>query len=618
MINISKLKDKLSDIRNHSSKEKLKTIFLKSKNSVKDFCSNINKEDINKYLEKLRNLFNRESFSKNKKNYAVISLTGVMIIAAVVAVSINHSKTLQEISQKNYKKAINEAEENYYKGRYNDAIKLYENLNKKGTRQGLWYVKIAEIYSVKGDMETSNKYAAKARQLGNNNAEVLNYAVFTEFMNKDTKLALEHGKEALSKFPKDKSLIKTMFTIYMASNELDKAKLLINTYPLDEESAYDRAEYAKMLVTSGLKEEGYKQLKAAWDIDKDEYKIYDVLSQTAVYNRDELLEDVTKLSQKNPGDLAYKMWLAKVYSLNEATASDANKLLEGIKDENAGKIEIKLIEASILQNTNQIEKGEELIKRVINENKNDYRVLHTAGWYYLNKVNFAQAEKYCKESISKNKNYTDNYGFLMPEILKAEGRTKEGEPYFRTAIFKEPYNYNIMLTIANYYWYTTKDTLKALEYFKIAESVKPYDSEIKYNMAQINISNNRTEEAVKLLKECIKLSDDTAKYHRTLGTIYLLNGKPKEAIQETRYGYAADEQDILTLNNAGCYYITQDVNLVKGEYNLRKALEGINASTDKYTSDTIKSNYKKVKEFIDKYNKQDGGEIKIPELVLFY
>jgi tetratricopeptide (TPR) repeat protein len=399
---------------------------------------------------------------------------------------------------------------------------------------------------------------------------------------------------------------------------LEKAKDLIAGYPVDIKSAYEIAEYARMLMVAGQWEEGYKELRVAWNVDKDEYKIYDVLAQISVYNNDIILENVSSLAEKNPNDLAYKMWLAKIYSLSEATAEEATKLIEELKQHDIGKIEIKLIEAAALQNLKQTEQADELIKKVIDENKNDYRVLHTAGWYYLNKMNFTLAENYCKESIAKNKDYTDNYGFLMPEILKAQGKSVEGEPYFRTAMYKEPYNYNIMLTIANYYWYTTKDTEKALEHFKFAEIVKPNDGDIKYNMALINISNNKTDEAVELLKQSIKISDGTAKYHRTLGTIYLLNGKPAEAIKEIRYAYGSDETDILTLNNAGCYYTTQDLNLERGEYNLRKAQEGITDTTDKYTSDTIKSNYKKVKELLDKYNNGSNGTLKIPELTLFY
>ncbi|MCM8711172.1 tetratricopeptide repeat protein [Clostridium sp. SYSU_GA19001] len=559
----------------------------------------------------------KEIIKGNKKVYIIAFIVFAIVISAFTATVLRNTKSADTIGKK-YVFESNTAEDYYYNSQYDLAIEEYKKLQEKDLKEGLWDAKIGEIYSVEGDKENSKKFIDKAKALGSKNAEVLNYVVFTELMNKDYKEALQHGEEALGQFPKDKSLIKTMFTVYMANNMLDKAKALVDNYPVDEKSACDLAEYARMLIADGNWEEGYKRLRRAWDIDKDEYRIYDVLAQSSIYNKDKLLEDITALSEKNPDDLAYKMWLAKIYSTDEVTAEQGSKLVEELKTKDVGSIEVKVIEAAVLQSLKQSEKADELIKKVIEENKEDYRVFHTAGWYYLNKKDLNTAMQYCRESIKKNKEYSDNYGFLMPEILKALGKTKEGDPYFRTAIYKEPYNYNIMLTAANYYWNTTKDSVKALEYFNFAEIIKPDEPEIKYNMALINISNNNTEDAIRLLKECIKLSDDIAKYHRTLGTIYLLNGNAAEAIKEIRYAYGSDESDILTLNNAGCYYITQDVNFVKGEYNLRKALEGINASTDKYTSDTIKENYRKAKELIDKYNNGNGNQIKMPEFILFY
>lgn len=611
MIDISKLKAVL----NKDKLSKLKVSKHDILSAVNKIKKNINKENAQDIIESLK-----KSFKENTISYIAFGVVGVFIISSL-GISVQRLQSSVSTSSGIVQKVLitsNEAEEYFYKGQYDKALEEYLKLQEKGSMEGIWYAKMSEIYSVMGSIESSKEYIVKAKELGNKNPEVLNYIAFTEFMNKDYSSALKHGEEALTQFPNDKQLIKTMFTIYMANNMLDKAKELISRYPVDIRSAYEIAEYARMLMIAGQWEEGYRELKVAWDIDKDEYKIYDVLAQISMYNKDTLIENVTSLAEKNPNNLAYKMWLAKIYSLSDATSEEAVKLIDELKQNQLGKIEIKLIEAAALQGLKQNEKADELIENVIAENKNDYRVLHTAGWYYLNKANYIDAERYCRESIAKNKNYTDNYGFLMPEILKAQGKSVEGEPYFRTAMYKEPYNYNIMLTIANYYWYTTKNTEKALEYFKFAEIVKPNDGEIKYNMALINISNKNVNSAIDLLKQAIKISDSTAKYHRTLGAIYLLNGKNEEAIKEIRYAYGSDETDIMNLNNAGCYYVTQDVNLERGEYNLRKAQEGITEATDKYTADTIKSNYKKVKELLDKYNTGSNETLKMPELTLFY
>ncbi|MFL0268413.1 tetratricopeptide repeat protein [Candidatus Clostridium radicumherbarum] len=634
-----KIKTAFNKVRNAFTKEKIKAAFNRVRNvvtkeNIKTVLNKVRKaftkENIIKVSKNIRNSLSKENikrslvnfkvkFKENKRAYILFSLAGIFLIAAL-AFSVNQAyNDLVPVSQR-YVISENKAEEYYYNKEYDKAIEEYKNIKNKDKNQGegLWDAKISEIYSIKGDLENSKKSMEDALKLGSKNPEVLNYIVFTEFMNKDYKTALAQGEEALKQFPKDKRLIKTMFTVYKANNEKDKAKNLLANYPLDYKSSVDTAEYARMLMLDGQWDQGYKELRAAWIIDKDEYKIYDILAQVSVYNKDTLLENVTTLSEKNLNDLAYKMWLAKIYSLSDSTADQADKILQDLKNEDVGKIEVKLIEASVLQGLKQNDKADELIKNVIDDNKGDYRVLHTASWYYLNKKDLVNAEKYCRESIIKNKAYTDNYGFLMPEILKAEGKNEEAEPYFRTAIFKEPYNYNIMLTVANFYWYTTKDTTKAMEYFDYAQLINPEEPEIKYNMAQIDISNNKIDDAINLLKQCISINDSVAKYHRTLGTIYLLNGKPADGIKEIRYAYGSDQEDILTLNNAGCYYISVDQNLDKGEYNLRKAVEGINSTTDKYTADTIKENYKKTKDLLDQYKNGSNKTLKVPDLVLFY
>jgi tetratricopeptide (TPR) repeat protein len=529
----------------------------------------------------------------------------------------------------------NAAEVYFYEGNYDKAISEYLKIYENDNESPIWYMKISEIYSVKGDIESSRKYIQLAKELREKNissnkeilysdfskkdAEVVNYIVFTELMNKDYEAALSDGEEGLKKYKLDKRIMKTLFTVYMTNGENEKAKQIIDEYPVDKTFAYDIAEHARMRMLVDQWEEGLEELREAWNIDKDEYKIFDIIAQISAFNKDMLLEKISLLSNKYPEESVYKIWLAKIYSMREETSEMAQKLLDEVSNKDVGIIEKVLIEAAVLQNTKQTEQADELINKLIMDYENDYRVLHTAGWFYLQKNELDKAMLYCKKSILKNKNYPDNYGFLMPEILKAMGKSGEGEPYFRTALFKEPYNYNIMLTLANFYWYTTKDSEKALEFFKFAEVVKPNDTEIKYNIALIHLTNQRDDEAVKILQECIKINPAVPKYHRTLGTIYILKGKNAEGIKEIRDAYQSDKEDILTLNNAGCYYITVEGYLERGVVNLKSAFEGINSNVDEYTKKTITDNYNKAKKLLDDYNNGNGNEsLKIPEFILFY
>ena len=136
-------------------------------------------------------------------------------------------------------------------------------------------------------------------------------------------------------------------------------------------------------------------------------------------------------------------------------------------------------------------------------------------------------------------------------------------------------------------------------------------------MALIKINTQREDEAIELLKKSISLSDKVTKYHRALGTVYLNKEKNEEALKEIRNAYTLDKNDILTLNNAGCYYIAIDGDVDRAMVNLKAAYEGINDKTSVENKETITQNYNRVKNLSDVYNKRNGATLTVPDLKLF-
>ena len=564
-------------------------------------------------LDKLKSMLRLNTLKelKGKTKALYLGILCVVIISIIFITITQKNRYLSNLEI--------QAEKHYFAQEYDLAIEKYGKLAKAHKQSPIWNIKIAEVYSVKRDLGNSSKYIDITKKYGEIDANTYNYIVFTEFINGKYEEALKDGEVALSKYPKDKSLIKTMFTVYMGNNKGKEAKEIILSYPVDMKSSYDAAEYSRMLMLADEFDEGFIELKRAWDLNKDEYKVYDVLAQISLYNKDSLLENVTTLSKKNPKDLGYKMWLAKIYSLSIDTVDEANKILDEISSKDIGNMQIKLIKANVYKDMNEVEKSDKLIQEVIDQHPDDYRAYHSAGWYYLYKKDYEKAKEYCNKSIELNRSYPDNYAFLMPEILKQGTAKLAAEPYFRTALIKEPYNYNVMLNLANYYWYTSTDSGKALEYFNFAAVMKPNDAEIKYNMALIKLSEDKTEEAIEILKVCSKLNEVEPKYHRTLAAIYMIKNKPELAKVEIKNAYSVDQRDILTLNNAGCYYITFEQNLEKGFYNIKKAYEGLNDSHDEYTKKTILENFDKAQKLKESYAKaKDNQVLPIPEFVLFY
>ena len=574
-------------------------------------------------MNKIKNKY-KEICDKYPEFSSVTTITLVILFAFIVTLI---CKTITgTTSEDQVSIATNVAEDKYYQADYEGAIKEYKKLQ-EDKKWPIYIAKEAEVYSVSGDIERSNELLEEATNIRNeliegnttekyDDAELGNLIAFTYLMNGNNEKALEYGEYFKTANPDDKKLQKTMFTIYMVNNKIDKAKNIVDDYKVNKKSSYDLAVLARMNMLIDDWDIGFDYLKKAWKLNKDEIKVFDVIAQITAYNKDEVIMKLNELAKKDPDEVCYKVWLTKYYSMFEETTSEAEKLLDELKGKDVGTVVFNTVIAKVYQHDGKKEEAEKLLKKIINDES--FIGYHTAAWYYYDMGQYDKAFELCKKSINENKDYPDNYGFLIPEILNKKEEGKVAEGYFRTALYKEPFNYNIMLNIADYYYQTVSDLDTAYYYYNMASLIKPKDAEIKYNKALIDLTNEKTDEAIKLLKECIELDNENTKYHRTLGTVYLNEGKEEDAINEIRLAYAADKSDILTLNNAGCYYITIEQNIERGLTNLKAAYDGITDTTDPEEAKNISDNYQKAKDLYNAYNKRDGATITIPEFILFY
>lgn len=566
-----------------------------------------------------------------KNKYSIPILTMVLYLSIALGITVM-MKSIVGTSKEEASIATNAAEASFYNGKYDAAIAEYTKLQEK-EEWPMWNVKIAEIYSVKGEFVKSNEILGEVYETRNKiidtkkdekntledkDEELTNYIVFTAFVNGESKKALVYGQLFLRDHPNDKNLLRTMFTVYMANGDKDKAKEIVDNYPSDDETASDLAILARMYILVDDFDKGFSILKEAWYKDKSEIKIFDVIAQIADYNKVDLLDKLSKLEKKEPDELAYKIWKAKLYSMSKEYSDKCEELVSNLEKEDVGNKNLMLIKASMYQSQGETEKSQEVLKEIIDDEPDSFIGYHAAAWQAYNNSRYDEAFKNAQKSILMNKDYPDNYGFLIPEIMVKQGKNEGAEPYFRTALYKEPFNYNIIVKIAEYYGNTLKDTTKALHYYDLASKVKPNDAEIYYNMALIKINNQREDEAIELLKKSISINNKIPKYHRALGTVYLNKEKSEEAIKEIRNAYAIDKNDILTLNNAGCYYIAIERDVDRGMINLKAAYDGINEKTSAEDKQTIIDNYNRVKNLSDAYNKRNGATLIVPDLRLFY
>ena len=136
----------------------------------------------------------------------------------------------------------------------------------------------------------------------------------------------------------------------------------------------------------------------------------------------------------------------------------------------------------------------------------------------------------------------------------------------------------------------------------MASRIKPDDSEIIYNMALIKFADRDTSGGIDLINKCIALNPNKAKYYRAIAKAYYDIAKKDGVISEIRKAYNVDNNDVVTLNNAGCYYMTIGNDIDRGLYNLKCAYEMTTANIDVDIRNTIMENYesaKKIKKSLD-------------------
>lgn len=600
-------------------------------------------DNLKKYMSEIKKHINVNEFEKNIKDYKkyVIKLKEaeyfipliiivIFLVISMVITQVNTSSLKSKNQEVSF--AANPAEEAFYSGKYENAIEAYTKLQKK-EQWPIWNLKIAEIYSVQGQLVKSNQMIEeiyntrnkikdtskdKIEEFDTKDRELTNYIVFTTLVNGEVEKALEYGEVFLKDYPSDKNLLKTMYTVYIASGNPDEAKKILAEYDTVTETAKDLADLAQMYMLIDDYDKSFTLLFDAWNKDKNEVKILDVIEQMADYNQTDILNRILKLEESNPDEIAYKMWKAKIYLMNKEYFEKANEIITDLDSKQPLNINLLLMESEMYLNLGENEKSNEALDKIVNNNSNTFIGYYASALKDYNNENYDDALINCDKSVELNKDYTNNYAVFIPKILEKKQKSEETESYLRTALYKEPFNYNITIKTAEYYGNTLSDSTKALNYYNLASKIRINDADIYYNMALININNQRTDEACELLKTSIAINNKSPKYHRALGTVYINTEKYEEALKEIKNAYSIDNTDILTLNNAACYYVAIDGDVERSMTNMKAAYDGINDKTLEEDKVIIYDNYEKVKSLYDAYNKRDGATLTVPQLQLFY
>ena len=549
---------------------------------------------------------------KYKELDSVITILGVMIFGSTVVTLCNagtETKAAVKVSLTN-----NKAEDYFFEGEYSKAISEYQKMQ-NGQRWPYYQAKLAEVYSISGDVKRSNELldeVVKKRvsiieqdgieQYKSGDAKLGCLVSYLAYINNNSK-ALEYANSFYDNNKDDFNMNIMLFTLYLSQGNENKAReILDNLYENDnEKSAYELAVLAKMYISLEDNDKGIEILKKAWEKDKNDLKVYDVVSEITSSSFNNLLPKIEELSQDNEDEVCYKVWLLKHYSEDSMASSKFESLKDEINSDEIESYVVELIKHNFFKGQNN-SYSTKIIDQLLKKKDPTYSDENIIATYYQNEDNHVKALEYTTKSVNLNRNYDKNYAYNIPKSIKSKSDNVKVEPYYRQAISTEPYNCDAILEIANYYKEKLSNNEKAYEFYEMASRIKPDDSEIIYNMALIKFADRDTSGGIDLINKCIALNPNKAKYYRAIAKAYYDIAKKDGVISEIRKAYNVDNNDVVTLNNAGCYYMTIGNDIDRGLYNLKCAYEMTTANIDVDIRNTIMENYesaKKIKKSLD-------------------
>lgn len=534
-----------------------------------------------------------------------------------------------------------------------------------------WMIENAKIAFANNDIDEGEKLLGNARKFAFLDSKDANEIILTYFFNGYSLESIEFGEEFIQKFKDDITMHKTMIMVYLYNgvkaeatkiiSELNERvslnlKLLEPTEEYrgltDEQISMKFADLAEMYYLIGDKKETMINMERAWEHNKDNYKIYDLLSKMGQDDMTGTLKEIsyrdeTASEQFKNGKIAsynekmFKLWIAKIYSMYSNTAQQGEFILEGLEEEFGQLVNYRRLKISTLFLTGKVEEAVKIMDELMKEKPDDFTVRYTAATIYYLTENFDKALEEALITQKFNPNYEDTYAILLPNIYNGLGEEEKVEKLFRQSLEKNPVSVSNINAIAEYY-FNNGNYEKSIYYYDIAKALSPYNSEIRYKAAWTNIGLARSFEseyigkempeevanqvqafyrdALRSVQRSIELTKEEpiAKYYRMVSILYMNLGESKLAYKYIREAYSLDEDDILTLNNAGVFHILMndaidekenDDRIQRGYYNLFKANEGLTGDYNEEVIEIITKNYEIAKEFKNKFREADDNAV---------
>mgnify|MGYP000131612904 CR=1 FL=1 len=116
--------------------------------------------------------------------------------------------------------------------------------------------------------------------------------------------------------------------------------------------------------------------------------------------------------------------------------------------------------------------------------------------------NMIKQKNLCTEAIVRNSKYENSY-ILMANILYKTKSSDKGEGYIRTAIYNEPYNYNLIMNVAKLQENLNNNLELAKRYYELALNLSNNNPEIYYDLALLKLNKEIAKKQFRFKKSFI-------------------------------------------------------------------------------------------------------------------
>lgn len=437
-------------------------------------------------------------------------------------------------------------------------VDRYFQINKKLTEKE--YINLINLLNMYVSDKDLNKILDKALKKYPTNKDFLLKKAYLCIRDKEYSCAEKFLKKYISLYPRDIKGYYQLGRLYKSIGKNNLAeKYLLKALKINPKydpalfsiiSLYlDSKKYKKLenLLLSYLKKEPNNTLYLE--------ELFNLYMRTGEYLKAKNIVDrIVKLKPNEERYIISKYYIYLKLKKGKEILGDVKRHLK-IEPEN---LDLLLILGLIYEQDKQYRKAEKIYKKIIKIDASFKDAYDRLAQIYYEQGKLDKAEKVLKNLL---KNYfffsrieKSKYYIYLSDILRKEGKIKEGFEYLKKALSIDPDNPDINFYIAVYYD-EIGDWKKAKEYLERAIKLNPdFTDALNYLGYTLLLRNEDIDKALKLIRKAVYLDSENGAYIDSLGWAYYKKGMYKKALMYLLKAYKKMGDDPVMLYHLGAVY----------------------------------------------------------------